>query len=268
MRNVLFYLNNRIILFFIALLFFATLTHATIPRLQNKQLDYELTPYLWATGQTGTIQWLRGPGNGIAINQSFSDILKRLDRAGMVYFEVKNEQGGLLIDGIYLRISDNHALSNPYTAIHLQGAAQVTQQLYSLAGFFRSKLAPKTTLDAMLGVRYNRINTDINIQLISVHTPEIARHFAGGKCWFDPYIGLRVFQQLTYKWNIFGYIDVGGTNFSHNSTYQVLGGINYIFNSHITGRLSYRYLYNHYKKSDFYYHIYTSGPYLGLAIVW
>ncbi|MDF0604965.1 hypothetical protein HZU77_004755 [Neisseriaceae bacterium TC5R-5] len=234
----------------------------------NKKWHYEFTPYIWATGQDGTVGLDKGPGNGVAIDQSFSDILKRMDIAAMASFEARHDRWGILLDGIYLKISDGSHVSGPNGLVTLSADANITQQLYSVAGYYRA-IEGETNLDTIAGLRYNMIRWDVNTQLSSPVTPDITRRFRENKNWLDPYLGLRVQHRLNEKWSAVAYGDVGGgTSSGANLSWQALLGVNYTFSRNIIGKFGYRHLYNDYHNDGFKYDMTTAGIYAGLGIAW
>lgn len=235
----------------------------------GSQWHYEFTPYLWATGQSGTVGLENGPGNGQSLNQSFSDILGRMDIGGMAAFEVRHGRWGLLLDGIYLRVSDRGSISGPNGLVSLSANGNVTQQQYAAAAYYRF-LEGQTTLDGLAGVRYNNISWDVNASLSSPLLPgrAISRDFAERKGWVDPIVGVRAAHSFDPQWSVVGYADIGGSGTGSNLTWQVLAGVNYAFRPDVIGKLGYRYSSINYQNNGFIYDVATSGFYAGVGIAW
>ena len=233
------------------------------------QWHFEFTPYLWATGQSGTVGLANGPGNGQPFNQSFSDILSRMDIGGMAAFEARNGRWGLLLDGIYLSVSDRGSISGPNGLVSLSANGSVTQQQYAAAGFYRVLEGP-TTLDALAGLRYNSVGWDVNASLASPLLPGnvISQNFAQRMQWVDPIVGVRLSHRFDEQWSIVGYADVGGSGSGSDLTWQVLGGVNYAFSPNVIGKFGYRYSSINYQSGGFLYDVATSGIYAGVGFAW
>ncbi|AJI96190.1 hypothetical protein BD65_350 [Yersinia ruckeri] len=249
---------------------FIPLTQATANDLDTQQWHYEFTPYIWATGQSGTIGVDKGPGNGQSFDQSFSDIWDRMDIGGMAAFEARYDRWGLLLDGLYLRVADHGGISGPNGLVSLSADGNITQQQYSAAGYYRVLDDGQTTLDTLAGLRYNIVSWDIDAQLTSPLIPgtAISRNFSERKRWVDPYAGVRVTHRFDQQWSVVGYADIGGASSGSNLTWQLLGGVNYAFRSDVMGKLGYRYVSINYQNDGFIYDVATSGFYAGVGIIW
>lgn len=242
-------------------------TYAESTNSSSNEWHFELTPYIWATSQDGKVGLDNRPGNGIAVNQDFSDILKRMDIAGMVAFDARYQRWGLLLDAIYLKVSDHGGVSGPNGFVSLSGRGDVTQKLFSIAGYYRA-LEGKTNLDAVLGIRYHAVDWDGSALLSTPRFPLIFRRFDERKSWIDPYIGFRVQYELDNHWSLSGYADIGGSGSGSNLTWQALAGVNYAFTTNIIGKFGYRHSYYDYHNDDFKYDMKTSGFYVGLGFRW
>ena len=230
---------------------------------------YEFTPYLWATGQSGTVRLANGPGDGQSFNQSFSDIVDRMDIGGMAAFDMRNGRWGLLLDGIYLRVSDRGSISGPNGLVSLSANGSITQQQYAAAAYYRV-LEGQTTLDALAGVRYNSVGWDVNATLASPLLPGtvLSRNFAQRMDWVDPIVGARVRHNFDERWSVVGYADIGGSGSGSDLTWQVLAGVNYAFSPGVIGKLGYRYSSINYRSDGFIYDVATSGVYAGVGFSW
>ena len=247
---------------------FVPLVQAQTGEPDNNGWHFELTPYLWATSQDGKIGLDKGPGNGVPLNQSFSDILRRMDMGGMALFDVRKDRWGLLLDGIYLKISDRGQISGPNGFVTLSAHGDVTQKLFSAAGYYRA-IEGKTNLDMMLGLRYHAVEWDVNANLsLPPAIPSISRRFNERKNWTDPFAGVRLIHKIDDHWSVMGYGDVGGSGSGSDLTWQAIGGVNYTFASNMVGKLGYRHLSYDYHRDGFKYDVDTSGFYVGLGFTW
>lgn len=238
---------------------------------RTPQWHYELTPYIWAVGQDGKVGIAEGPGNGQQFEQSFSDIWDRMDMAGMAAFEARYDRWGIMLDAIYLRISDQATVSGPRGLVDIDADGKVTQQQYAVAGYYRM-LDDQTKVDALTGLRYNIIKWDANATLTSPLLPDVSitPMTSERKRWVDPYVGIRVKHDFAnYKpWSVTGYADVGGSGSGSDLTWQMIGSVNYAFSPTLQGRLGYRYFSIDYDRDGFVYDVATSGIYMGLGFAW
>ncbi|WP_127960106.1 hypothetical protein [Serratia microhaemolytica] len=247
---------------------FIPVAQAAVNGTNDSQWRYEFTPYVWAVGQSGTFGLAGGPGNGQSFDQSFSDIWSNMDIAGMAAFEARYNQWGILLDAIYLRVSDDGSLSTPNGLADLSADGRVTQQQYAVAGYYRA-IEGITTLDALAGLRLNSVRWNVDANLSSPLLPNsVSRKFADSERWVDPYMGVRVTHHFDQQWSVVGYADLGGAAFGSSPTWQLLGGVNYAFTPGVIGKAGYRYISIDYEKDGFIYDVETSGFYLGVGIVW
>ena len=251
--------------------FFASTVLAAGSEASTSQWHYELTPYIWAVGQDGKVGIAEGPGNGQQFEQSFSDIWDRMDMAGMAAFEARYDRWGVMLDAIYLRISDQATLSGPRGLVDIDADGKVTQQQYAVAGYYRM-LDEQTKVDAVAGLRYNIINWDANSTLTSPLLPDVSvtPTTSERKRWVDPYVGIRVLHDFVNynQWSVTGYADVGGSGSGSDLTWQMIGSVNYAFSPTLQGRFGYRYFSIDYDRDGFVYDVATSGVYVGLGFAW
>jgi hypothetical protein len=80
--------------------------------------------------------------------------------------------------------------------------------------------------------------------------------------WTDAIVAVRGSYELTPRWAIYGYADLGtgGSKWSG----QVLAGARFTMSRHTGLEFGYRLLAEDYDSSGFQYDIRTEGPYLGL----
>lgn len=223
----------------------------------HKQWRWSITPYLWAAGIKGDNRI--GSLPTASIDQSFSDVLDKLDFSFMGAVEVRRGEWMVWIDTIYLSLSQDGTIPGPQF-----GGAQleIKQTVLSLSAGYRLLEGP-VLLDALAGARYNQVKTDLTL------TPGLMPQKTASRReeWWDPVVGLRALLPLGRGWALVGYSDVGGFDLGSRLTWQFLLGINYQFSEHLVAKVGYRYLYTDYDEDDYLYDMTTSGPYLGLGIV-
>ncbi len=227
----------------------------------NGDWQYEITPYVWAAGLDGTARVNNRPQAGISIQQDFSDVLERLDAALMGAFEARRGRWGLLLDGLYLKVSDSGSVSGPLGFTSIAARGKVTQQMYAAAVSYRTREG-RSPVDVLAGIRYNSIEWDVAIQSSVPALP--GRQFTQKKDWADAYVGARIVHPISERWALMGYADIGAGG--SDLTWQTLAGASYDFTERVSGKIGYRHLSIDYDKSDFSYDMDTGGVYVGIGI--
>lgn len=239
-----------------------------LPAMAQESTDgwqYELTPYVWGAGMSGTIKVNNKPEAGLAVEQSFSDVFKMLEFALMGSFEARNGRYGLLADAVYFKVSDEGSVTGPLGFVSLDANAEITQQMYSLGGAYRL-MEGGSPLDVVGGLRYTSVRWDV---AIAASEPIVAtRRFRKNNDWIDPYIGVRLQHPLDDHWSLVGYADIGGFGIGSDLALQALTGVNYAFKSTLIGKFGLRYTSADYKSDDFKYDMSNAGFYLGLGFRW
>lgn len=228
---------------------------------------YELTPYLWAAGLDGSVRVDDRPSAGLAVEQSFSDILKVLDFGFMGAFEATNGDYGVLFDGVYLRVADEGDISGPLGFTSLSGEAKLTQQVYAVAGSYRV-LDAEDVVDLVGGLRYNSVKWDVRISASVPVLPAPDRRFTRSESWVDPYAGARILKPLDERWALVGYADIGGLGMGSDLSWQAIVGANYAFRPDMSTKFGYRYISTDYDDDGFTYDVASAGLYLGVGIGW
>jgi len=228
---------------------------------------FELTPYIWGAGLDGSVRVDGRPQAGLAVEQSFSDILKALDFAAMGGFEARKERWGLLLDAVYFRIANEGMVSSRRGFASLAAQGALTQQLYSVAASYRA-VEGRNPVDVIGGLRYSSVRWDVDVQASVPLLPVADRRLVETKDWVDPYVGARIQQALGGRWTAVGYADIGGFGVGSKLAWQALAAINYAFTPGIIGKVGYRYVSVDYDKSDFTYDMASSGAYLGVGFRW
>lgn len=229
--------------------------------------QFEVTPYVWGAGLDGTVRINNRPQAGLAVEQSFSDILNILDFAAMGTFEARKGRWGVLADAVYFKVSEEGSLTGPLGFASLAANAAVTQQMYSLMATYRATEGV-TTVDLVGGLRYASVKWDVGIQASVPVLPAADRRFVQTKDWVDPVVGARIQHALSDRWMLVGYADIGGFGVGSDLSWQLLAGVNYAFSPSIVGKVGYRYVSIDYDKQGFSYDMAFSGAFVGVGIRW
>jgi hypothetical protein len=225
---------------------------------------FELTPYVWAAGMSGTVSVNDRPANGLAVEQSFSDILSVLQFALMGSFEARKGRWGAFTDGVYFKVNDEGTLTGKRGFTSLSATATLAQQMYSLAGSYRVGQG-KSPIDVFAGARYVSIGWDVSI---GGSSPPFIAIFSETKTWVDPYIGARVETPLGTRWALGAYADVGGFGVASDLATQAMATVRFAFTPGIVGNLGFRVVTDDYDKDGFKYDMMNGGAVLGVAFRW
>lgn len=221
--------------------------------------QFELTPYLWASGMEGDVQAGRLPKT--AVDMSFGDILDTLDFGLMGAFEARNGRWGFLFDGIFMRVSDSATASRGPLTVNAD--AEVEQTMLAGAVAYRA-VEGKAPVDVIAGLRYTKLDVDAKIDASLFSLAGTVKR-SGDLDWIDPYLGVRVQYPLNERWSLVGYADVGGFGVGSDFTWQGLAGVNYEFSKSVVAKFGYRYLRVDYDKDNMLYEMRNDGVYLGAA---
>ena len=229
--------------------------------------QFEVTPYLWATGLDGTLAINNRPQQGLTVQQDFSDLFKILDLAASGSFEARNGRWGVLFDAVYFKVSDTAAVTGPLGFVTLAADGTVTQQIYTLLASYRVSDGP-SQVDLFGGLRYASVQGDVEIQATLPQLALAGRSVGQKEHWVDPVIGARILHPVGDQWTLVGYADVGGFGVGSDLSWQVIAGANYAFSPGIVGKFGYRVVAFDYSEQNFAYDMRFAGPYLGLGFRW
>lgn len=217
---------------------------------------FQLAPYMWGAGQTGTVRV--GNLQNVEVNAHFSDVLKHLKFGAMTAFEARRGPWAILADGFYVKVGTT---SDPLLGGYL-GTARLGGEttILQLAGAYRVTEDSKVALDVLAGVRYTNLSSKLDLSQ-SALLPNGA-HASTHYDWTDGLVGLRVLYRIDPAWTLMGYVDVGagGTKFS----WQAVAGAKYSMTNSTDLAFGYRSLSQDYSSTGFHYNVRTAGPYLGV----
>lgn len=212
---------------------------------------FQVTPYVWMTGLDGRVRPLqRGPT--LHVNNSFSELLKNLDAAFFLNATARKDRWVLHGDISHASISETEPL--PYG---LSAKAKIKQTSLSVLGGYTWMPAAQTTVDTMAGVRWWRIQGQVQVAPIA--------QAASRTSFADPVLALRWRQEWTPRWSTVVYGDVGGFGVGSHATWQALATVNYQFTPHAYVSLGYRHLSVDYRSDGKALDFSMAGPVLGVT---
>jgi len=219
---------------------------------------FAVTPYLWMAGLNGNTRI--GPSQPTNVDASFSDVLGNLSAALMAAFEARKDRWVILVDTFYVSLSQT---SGPLLGGELGNVKlKLNQTILGAGGMYRVVQNENSFVDVGLGVRYLNLDTHINFSQSRLLPNGLARSESVN--WTDAIVAIRGSQDLSSKWAIYGYADLGtgGSKWSG----QLLAGVQYKLSRTFLFDLGYRVLAEDYDSSGFLYDVRTQGPYLGVRI--
>jgi len=194
----------------------------------------------------------------VHINESFGDILKDLDFAGMAIGEARNDRFSLFGDVIYAKISSDAATPRGIVA---ETVNLTTSTFVGTAGAGYSLLkSDKGNLDIVAAARVWSVDTDISFDGGILNGLSIS----DSQTWVDALGGFRAVYNITPKLYLTGWGLVGAG--AADVDWDVAAGIGYHFNDRWSAVLGYRAIGVDYQNDDFVYNIVEQGPILGVAI--
>ncbi len=229
------------------------------------QWQYEFTPYLFMAGMDG-VQGVHGYTTDLDV--SFSDIVDHLDMGFMGHFTAQKGPWTFGLEGVYMDLGagQSNTVTGPRGIVSRDGELELSVAMYvfqGTAGY--SLLSGPTRLNAIGGLRYTRLEADMQVTLD--FTPPLfggERSAGGDESWLDAVVGMHLRQALSKNVDFALYADIGGGG--SDLTYQVIAGFNWAFSEGFTAKAGYRNLYWDYEDEDTVCDVTASGPYLGLGI--
>lgn len=220
----------------------------------------QLTPYAWVPGVSGSIRpasWTPTLHSDI----SAGDILKDLDGALFLTGTVRKGRFLLLGDFTWASLSTDGTVDLP---LHLQlkASGKVSQLSFTLAAGYTIVERPTwLTIDLVAGVRVWRVRGSLDARL----TGPLGLSVSKTKWWADPIIGMRARVYISRRWSLIAYADGGGFGAGSDSTWQVVGTLNFQALDHLYLSVGYRHMSVNYRSGGAILDFDMSGPLFGLT---
>lgn len=223
--------------------------------------QFDIAPYIWALKLDGTVD--SGPFTS-HISESFSDILRDLEGGEMLWLDAYKGPFGIFLNGLYADLSDKGNIHS-YDAdldsnfgLFSGGFSYIVHQK-EIPG----RIPSRVQIEPYIGARYTLNNAKLTLGDFIDHEDHN---------WTDPFIGLRIRDDIGTHLVAILAGDIGGINAARQYSYNfnaLLGykPTNQYFN-HTTLYLGYRYLYQHYEHGNgsdlFEWRMNLFGPTLGI----
>jgi hypothetical protein len=245
----------------------------------KKKWTFDVTPFLWASSIKGTV----GVRDRTAeVDISFRKILENLRGAFMLPAEIWYGRLGVGAEVIWTKVSDGSATPGPlFTDAELDVSQLIVDisPRFRLIGTTRGVASSANNrnngngrngknggfvLDALVGIRYWSLDNDLTL------TPGILPgvKIPLDESWGDPYVGARMFFNVSSRWGFQVRGDVGGFDVGSKFAWQALGMTSYRIGNWGTVRLGWRQLDVDYERdlTGFIYDVGLGGPILGLTL--
>ena len=183
-----------------------------------------LTPYLWATGISGSVGY---GGNQIAsTNITSRSVFQALKFGAMLDAEVHKGNFGFSMDLMYASLGNNGSRA-PDNFVDLGSSTNLSQGVYTLAGTYTLFNNKDVYLDALAGARIFNLNSTTNF---SVNGFQLGYSQSINNTSVDPIIGLKGRIRIAdADYFIPFYADVGGGGGNTQVTSQSFVGIGRAF---------------------------------------
>jgi hypothetical protein len=213
---------------------------------KTDEWQFAIELYLWGTSIGGK------SASGSDVDIEFDDILDSLEFAFMGAAGARKGKWSFAADVMYMDAASSAAIAPGVTAsVDLTNWIITPVVGYNLVDTGRSRL------DILGGARYLYMKAELRVDALG------ARAEDSGSNW-DAIIGTRGAVDLTEKWHLFGYLDIGTGD--SDLTWQALAGIGYKFKwFHVNA--AYRYLEWDFDDNAAVDELDISGPALGIKFV-
>lgn len=224
------------------------------------RLEFYFTPYLWISGTSGDFS-TRNPNIPTqTATASFGDILSHLNSVPVMgAFEVRYGRFGLLADIIAVSLKGDVPTKGP---AFNGGSAKLTEFIATIMATYRALELRNQFLDVGIGVRPVAYWTEFTFN--SGVLPGFSR--SPSVSWADPLLGARYHLDLSKRFGLTAYGDVGGFGAGSNLTWQLLGTVDYRFNQWLVMHTGYRHLHIDYRGDVLHADTALSGPIIGATI--
>jgi len=226
----------------------------------GQEWEFQLTLYGWLAGQNGTVATLPGlPPTDIDVD-FYDDILGNINFALFLVGEAHKGRWGGLLDIAYTDIEDENALPN---GIFWSSADSRTKSwMVSAAGLYRLVEKQRAFVDAVGGIRYWNVDSELSLAAALLPT----RKISNSEDWIDPIVGLK---GLSFLWDskffVSGGLVFGGFNIGSDFMWDAWANLGYLWTQNLATTIGYRYLDVDYEKGDFLYDVAQDGLLLGLS---
>lgn len=199
---------------------------------KNGDWQYGLMIYGWLPSIDGKLKY-DIPDSGTDAGVDAGDILNALDMVFMGAFEARKGKWSILVDLVYLALSEdknesvNVAIGTGVT-IDTATSAKLEGWLISVGGAYNVLQTDKGKLAILLGARYFSVDTDLELKIDGPLPAGLSdKKLSKSTELWDGILGVRGDIALGDKWYLPYHLDIGAG--ASEFTWQALAGIGYRF---------------------------------------
>lgn len=219
---------------------------------ESGQWHYRLTPYLWGAGLEGTVGKF---GQRTHVDKGFGDILDGLELGGMLGFEARRGQLGVLGDVLHVRLGESGTVPG-HPGVSAKATTRTTTAL--LAVQYRAAADDRGYVDVLGGARYWSLRADVRLGApANIGARDSER-------WTDPVIGLKGLYHLGPRSYAMAWGMLGGFGVGARSSSDLMAALGYKLSDEFAVLLAYRRLAVDYRDGGFTFDVVQQGPALGL----
>lgn len=231
-----------------------------LPARADEGWRFQITPYAWVPAVKTSLKpasW----APTIHTKMTGRDVLKDLNGAFFLTGTARYKRLVLLADFTWASLSDKGSVTLPHN-LHIGAEAKLTQMSFTLsAGYTVIHRPTWLTVDLLAGVRVWRIRGELDVNFFGLVDYDVGTT----KWWADPIIGVRARVYLARRWTIVAYADGGGFGAGSDSTWQVVGTLNFRALEKLYISVGYRHMSARYRDGGIRLDFDMSGPLIGFT---
>ena len=222
----------------------------------EKDWNVSLTPYLWVAGLNANIGIPRD-GNDVDVNQSFADVLGKLNFAFMGTLDVEHRRAVFIADLIYLNVG---VKAEPRTDPGFSAKVNFKQVVGTAMAGYRIVERGPLFVDLLAGARLTSLNVDLTLE--NTQGQNFETGFTSSK--LAPLIGARANIPLGLKWGVGVYGDVGSIFGSSDIRWQMLGTLHRDLGKNWQALVGYRHMHLQRDRNEAKLKVDVNGPLVGI----
>lgn len=220
----------------------------------ERPIRLQLSIYAWLSSLTNDVTTRNSEST---TDIAFGDLLNALDFANFAHLEVQKGKWGAFSELDFIKLSQDAEFRNPRGIPFKIGADLVLKQTMIELGAIRSFEGKRVGLDALLGARYFRVDSDVNVGPLGTSIT---------KDWVDPMVGARLRFKLSDRWNASLRGDFAGFGAGSELTTNAVAVISYTISDRYDVGFGYRYMDIKYEAERLDLDMTTYGPVVGMNI--
>lgn len=213
-----------------------------------EEWEVTLTPYIWAAGIDGDIEFGSESAN---VSASFSDIVENLNMTGMAMLEANNGRWVNWVQVDYLSLEGDDVEIGPFN-----GEIKSDVTMLAAGTGYRFQTSERSTIDLMVGLRYFDMDNELRINGVGERS--------GGADLVDAIITLRPRFVINERWSFSPTLSIGTGD--TDVVWEMAPQFLYTYSETLDMRIGYRNLNYNFKDGSDEVDISIAGPIIGLGI--